>query len=157
MIYLTFKLLHILSATVLFGTGLGTAFYKWQADRSGDIAGISRANQIVVLADWVFTTPAMIIQPLTGLYMIHIAGIPLNTHWVAGAFVLYGIAGACWIPVVWLQLKMKEQSSLAHSAGTALPHRYTRYARIWFWLGIPAFIAMVMIFVLMVFKPSQLL
>lgn len=156
MIYLCIKLLHILSATVLFGTGLGTAFYKWHSDHHGDLAGIHRANQTVVLADWVFTTPAIVVQPLTGLYLLHIAGIPASTPWVFWAFVLYGIAGACWLPVVWLQLKMRDQAHEAYLSRMHLPERYFSYARIWFWLGVPAFIAMVLTFALMVIKPAQL-
>lgn len=156
MTYLILKVLHILSATILFGTGLGTAFYKWHSDRQGDLAGIARANQTVVLADWVFTTPAIIVQPLTGLYLIHLAGIGIRTDWVVATLILYTIAGACWLPVVRLQLRMKNQSAWAYSTNNPLPPRYFTYARIWFWLGVPAFIAMVMVFILMVFKPVSL-
>ena len=99
--YLLLKWMHILSATLMFGTGLGTAFYKWTTDRSGDVRSISVVMERVVLADWLFTTPTAIIQPITGLWMVHLAGWPLTQGWVAWAIGLYALAGACWLPVVW--------------------------------------------------------
>ena len=152
--YSTLKLIHILSATLLFGTGLGSAFYKWMADRSGNLPAIAHTNGIVVIADWLFTTPTVIIQPLTGIWLLNLMGIPLTQPWVIAAFILYFIAGACWLPVVWLQIRMRDISRLAVESGTALDDTYYRYARIWFWLGVPAFISMVIVYFLMVFKPA---
>lgn len=152
--YPTLKLIHILSATLLFGTGLGSAFYKWTADLSGNLPAMAHTNGIVVMADWLFTTPTVIIQPLTGIWLLHLLGIPFTQPWVIAALVLYFIAGACWLPVVWLQIRMRDMSKEAVSQGGELPQRYHRYARIWFWLGVPAFIAMVLVYFLMVFKPA---
>lgn len=152
MTYLSLKTLHILSMVVLFGTGLGSAWYKWMADRSGDIHHIARTNRHVVFADWIFTTPTIIIQPLTGITMLFIMHMPFTVSWVVWSLVLYVIAGACWLPVVWLQIKMKQISELSRDTDTALPAQYWIYARWWFYLGLPAFSAMVAIVVLMVFK-----
>jgi uncharacterized membrane protein len=117
--YLPLKLLHILSSTLLFGTGLGTAFYLWRADRSRDVAVIAEVSRNVVLADWLFTTPAVIIQPLTGLAMLHLTGIPLHTPWVAASLGLYGLIGACWLPVVWIQVRLARNAAvLLHTAAT---------------------------------------
>ncbi len=153
MIYLTLKWLHILSAIVLFGTGLGSAFYKFMTDRRGDIASIAMVNRTVVQADWLFTTPTIIIQPLTGLAMLHLLGIPLLTPWVFYSLLLYGLAGVCWLPVVWLQIQMRDLAHTAQQQHTPLPPLYHTYARIWFWLGVPAFMAMIIVIALMVFKP----
>lgn len=153
MLYLTLKWLHILSAIVLFGTGLGSAFYKFMTDRRGDVGAIAVVNRIVVLADWLFTTPAIIIQPLSGLAMLHLFNMPLSAPWVLWSFVLYFLAGACWLPVVWLQIRMRALAEAAQQQQTPLPALYWRYARIWFWLGVPAFLAMVAVVALMVFKP----
>ncbi|MBI3188586.1 MAG: DUF2269 domain-containing protein [Gammaproteobacteria bacterium] len=153
MSYLTLKYLHILSMVLLFGTGLGSAFYKWMADRSRNIEHIRITNQNVVLADWVFTTPTVIFQPISGIWMAYLANITLSTFWLTASLVLYVLAGACWLRVVWLQIRMSTLSNLAAQNHTELNDQYWRYAKMWFWLGIPAFSAMVLVVLLMVFKP----
>lgn len=154
MLYLSLKYLHILSMVLLFGTGLGSAFYKWMADRSGNLAHIAVVNRHVVLADWIFTTPTVIFQPLSGLWMVYLLGLPLATPWVALSLGLYVFAGLCWLPVVWLQIRMRNLVDAALMAQTPLPAEYWRYARVWFWLGVPAFVVMVGVVFLMVFKTS---
>lgn len=152
MTYLTLKTLHILSMVLLFGTGLGSAFYKWMADRSGNVEHIAKTNKHVVLADWVFTTPTIIFQPLSGLWMASIAGLSLTSPWIALSLLLYVIAGLCWLPVVWLQIRMKALSSEAVENNRQLPDLYWQMARWWFCLGVPAFIAIVLVVILMVVK-----
>lgn len=151
--YFVIKWLHILSSTILFGTGIGIAFFKWLADRSDDVRAIRLSNERTVLADWLFTTPAVIAQPVTGVALALLAGFPLTTGWLAMSVGGYAIAGACWLPVVWLQLKMRDLARHADDAGAPLPALYWRYARAWFWLGVPAFIALLCVFWLMVAKP----
>ena len=153
MSYTALKTLHILSMVLLFGTGLGSAFYKWMADRSGHVAHIAVTNRHVVLADWIFTTPTVIIQPLTGLWMVYEAGLPLNTPWIVVSLGLYALAGACWLPVVWLQLRLRALARQAVAAGTALPKLYWRYFAGWVLLGFPAFFAFLAVFWLMVANP----
>lgn len=152
--FLWLKWLHILSATLLFGTGLGIAFFKWSADRSGDVRAIAVVMQRVVLADWLFTTTAVIVQPLTGVWLALLAGYPLTHGWVAWSLGLYVLAGLCWLPVVWLQLRMRDMALRAAASDIALPERYHRYSRVWFWLGVPAFAALIVVFYLMVFRPA---
>ena len=148
------KWLHILSATVLFGTGIGTAFFKWMTDRSGDVRAIRVVTERVVLADWMFTAPTGILQPTTGIALAVLAGYPLFSGWVIYALLLYALAGACWLVVVWLQLRMRDLARLADDGNTPLPPQYWRYARVWFWLGVPAFCALLAVYWLMVFKPA---
>lgn len=152
MTYAALKTLHILSMVLLFGTGLGSAFYKWMADRSGNVAHIAVTNRHVVLADWIFTTPTVIWQPISGLWMVYLLGLPLMTPWVMVSLSLYALAGLCWLPVVWLQIRMQKLAEKAVADGTCLPDLYWRMARWWFLLGIPAFTAMVLVVALMVFK-----
>ena len=152
MMYAALKTLHILSMVLLFGTGLGSAFYKWMADRSGNVAHIAVTNRHVVLADWIFTTPTVIFQPLSGLWMVHLLGLPLSTPWIAATLLLFAVAGVCWLPVVWLQIRMRSLSADAVARNMPLPQRYWHMARWWFWLGVPAFTAMVLVVALMVFK-----
>jgi uncharacterized membrane protein len=152
MTYTTLKTLHLLSMVLLFGTGLGSAFYKWMADRSSNLAHIAVTNRHVVLADWWFTTPTVIFQPLSGLWMLHLLGLPLSTPWAAASLALYTLAGACWLPVVWLQIRMRDMAAAALARQDALPPQYWRLARLWFWLGVPAFTAMVLVVALMVGK-----
>lgn len=151
--YLIVKWLHILSSTFLFGTGIGSAFYMLFTSLSRDVRAIAVVSRHVVLADWIFTTSTIIIQPLTGFYMMHLAGIPLHSRWIMWSVALYFVAGACWLPVVWIQLKMRDMAQEAAAAGSELPPQYWRYLRIWTTLGIPAFFALVIIFYLMVAKP----
>jgi uncharacterized membrane protein len=152
--YFTIKWLHIVSSMLLFGTGLGTAFFKFTADLSGNLPAIAETNRRVVLADWLFTTPTVILQPLTGYWLAHLAGYPATAPWLAVSLALYLLAGACWLPVVWLQIRMRNDSAAAVAAGQALPERYRRDARAWFWLGWPAFIGMMGVLYLMTAKPS---
>ena len=153
-VYLTLKLLHILSSTVLFGTGLGTAFSMWRAHRQGDPRVVAAVARNVVLADWVFTTPAVIVQPLTGLALIHLLDYPPTAPWLLLTYVLYVIVGACWLPVVRLQLRMRALAEAAAARGEPLPDAYRRCFRLWFALGWPAFLGVVAIFALMVWKPA---
>ena len=111
-------------------------------------------TRLVVRADWWFTTPTVLLQPATGLAMVHLAGFPLSTPWIAASLVLYAVAGLCWLPVVWLQIRMRALAQQAVEADTPLPDHYWRYARWWEWLGYPAFAAMVVVFYLMAAKPG---
>ncbi|MBP6297598.1 MAG: DUF2269 domain-containing protein, partial [Acidovorax sp.] len=109
---------------------------------------------LVVRADWWFTTPTVLIQPATGLAMAYLAGWPLSTPWLAWSLALYALAGLCWLPVVWLQLRMRDMAQQAAAEGSAPPAAYRRCARWWEWLGYPAFVAMAVVFFLMVNKPT---
>lgn len=152
--YFALKYLHILSATLLFGTGLGSAFYKWRADKSGDLNTIAVTNKHVVLADWLFTTPTVVIQPLTGVLLARKQGFIFSEPWLLLSMALFLVAGLCWLVVVYLQLKMRDVSLFALNNGAELPVSYQRYARIWFWLGIPAFCSTISVYALMVAKPT---
>ncbi len=152
--YLLIKFIHVMSSTLLFGTGLGTAFHGWMAGRSRNLDATLVVNRNVVLADWIFTTPAVIVQPVTGVWLALHAGFPLTEGWLALAIVLYFFVGACWLPVVWLQLQMHKMVATAKATNTPLPDRYDRFARLWFVLGWPAFISVIAIFYLMILKPD---
>jgi uncharacterized membrane protein len=152
--YVLVKTLHIVVSTVLFGTGIGSAFYMLLASLQRDAVVAHFVVRRVVLADWLFTTPAVILQPLTGLYLVHLAGFPLTSTWLWVSIVLYFVAGACWLPVLWLQVRMRDLAAQAARDGSALPDAYRRYFRVWFALGVPAFFALVVVFYLMVAKPA---
>lgn len=152
--YLYWKWAHILSATILFGTGIGIAFFKLWGDRQGDARTQYAIMRAVVLADWIFTTPAIIAQLLSGVWLARLAGYPLYRGWVLWALCLFLIAGACWLPVVWLQIRMREQLRAALEAGTAAPPEYAVCRKTWIALGILAFSALVAVFYLMIFKPD---
>ena len=152
--YIILKVIHIISSTVLFGTGLGIAFFKWSVDRTGNVSAIRAVSEKVVLADWLFTTPAIIIQPLTGIALATKLGHPLFKGWLLYSLVLYGVAGMCWLPVVVLQIQMKRLARDADRQGVPLDERYWVRARRWYLLGIPAFASLVAVFWLMVSKPG---
>ncbi len=116
--YQIWKWLHILSSTLLFGTGLGTAFFMFFTNRSGDVRAIAVVTRYVVIADWLFTATTVVFQPLSGLMMMHLAGIPLTARWIWVSFALYFVAGACWLPVVWIQMKLR---NLAREAVRQVP------------------------------------
>jgi uncharacterized membrane protein len=151
--YLILKWLHVMSSELLFGTGLGSAFYMFFTNRTANVQAIAVVARRVVIADWLFTTPTAILQPVTGFYLIYLAGIPVSAGWVYWSVVLYVIAAACWLPVVWLQIEMAKMAEQAAACNEPLPPRFWRVHRIWTALGFPAFIAFIAIFYLMVVKP----
>jgi uncharacterized membrane protein len=151
--YLIVKWLHIVSSTLLFGTGIGSAFYMLFSSLSRDVRAIAVVSRHVVRADWLFTATTVVFQPLSGFYMIHLAGYPLTSAWIVWSIALYLVAGACWLPVVWLQMRMRDMAQASARDNMALPALYWRYLRIWTALGIPAFFALVIVFYLMTAKP----
>lgn len=153
-LYVLVKIVHIVSATILFGTGLGTAFQMWMAHRGGDVRAIAAVAHNVVLADFFFTTPAILIQPLTGIILVRMTGTPAFAPWLMAAYALYLLAGLCWLPVVRMQLRIRDLTVDAAHHGTALGTDYHRLMRWWFALGWPAFAAVIAIFWLMVAQPA---
>jgi uncharacterized membrane protein len=152
--YLWVKWLHIVSSTVLFGTGFGIAFFFVRAQRTGNVAIIASVGRDVVLADALFTAAAVIIQPASGVALALMAGYPLSSPWLLLSIAMYCLVGACWLPVVWLQIWMRDLAVGAVATSSPLPEEYKKYYRWWFVLGWPAFIGVLVIFYLMVAKPS---
>jgi uncharacterized membrane protein len=152
--YFIAKWLHILSSTLLFGTGLGSAFYMFFVSRTRDARAIAVVARYVVIADWAFTTPTIIFQPLSGYYLLQLMSVPLTSKWLVWTYVLYVVAGAAWLPVVWMQIKMRDMAAIAASQGAAMPELYWVYLRRWTALGVIAFVALVIVFYLMVAKPT---
>ncbi len=153
-LYHLLKLAHILGAAVLFGTGAGIAFFMLMAHRTSDAAAIAHTARVVVIADMVFTLSAVVVQPITGLVLAHVAGYSLTESWIVVSVALYVFVGCCWLPVLWLQKRMRDLAVEAQRDGTPLPANYHRYFRQWFILGWPAFIAMIGIFWLMITRPA---
>lgn len=152
-LYLALKLVHILGSTVLFGTGLGIAFFMVMAHRTRDSSAIAATARSVVIADALFTATAVVVQPLTGMAMAWIAGYPADLFWFRASIALYVFVGLCWLPVIWIQIKLRDLAVAAARDSAALPERYFKLFRIWFWLGWPAFAGVIAIFTLMVWKP----
>jgi uncharacterized membrane protein len=151
--YLWVKWLHIVSSTVLFGTGFGIAFFFVRAQRTGNVAIIASVGRDVVLADAVFTAAAVVIQPASGMALALMAGYPLSSPWLLLSIAIYFLVGACWLPVMWLQIWMRDFALAAATTSSPLPVEYKKYYRWWFALGWPAFIGVLVIFYLMVAKP----
>jgi len=152
--YVILKLAHVIGACVLFGTGLGIAFFMWMANRTADPAVIAGTACIVVIADTVFTATAVIAQPLTGASLAYMMAIPVQTPWMMWSVVLYVLIGACWLPVVFIQIRLRNLAAEARDTGKLLSPEYYRLFRIWFVLGWPAFAGIIIIFMLMIMKPS---
>ncbi len=152
--FLLLKTIHILSSTVLFGTGLGTAFHMWTTHLRGDVRAIAVVARNVVLADWLFTTTAGVVQAVTGFMMVRQAGYDPTASWLVAAYACYIVAGLFWLPVVRLQIKIARFAAAAALQDVPLPDAYHRAMRIWFRLGWPAFLALVVAFWLMVAKPE---
>jgi uncharacterized membrane protein len=152
--YLLLKWLHVIGATVLLGTGAGIAFFMLIANRSGDVRVIAGVTRIVVIADYVFTLSAVVAQPLTGALLARAGGYSLGEGWILLSIGLYLFTGAFWLPVVWMQSRMRDLARAAAEAGTALPDAYHRLFRWWFAFGFPAFTAVLAIFWLMIARPE---
>jgi len=153
-LYLWLKWTHIVSSTVLFGMGAGIAFFFIRAQRTGDVRIIAAVGREVVIADAIFTASAVVLQPLTGFGMALLAGYSFSAGWLRWSILIYLLIGACWIPVVGLQIRMRDLARRAVEQGAALPPAYFRCYRWWFVLGWPAFIGVLVVFFLMVAKPA---
>jgi uncharacterized membrane protein len=150
---LAFKLIHVLGSAVLFGTGAGIAFFMLMAHLTGDPAHIAKTARTVVIADALFTATAAVLQPVTGVALVYVIGYSLLDSWILLSLVLYVLVGACWLPVVWIQARLRDLAVEAATKGAPLPPRYHRLFRIWFVLGWPAFGGVIAIFILMLWKP----
>lgn len=151
--YLVIKTLHIIGSTVLFGTGMGIAFFMLRSWFTDDIHEKLFASRNTVLADNLFTLPAVIVQPLSGAWLIWQGGFDWQSQWLLVTYALYLVVGACWVPVVWIQIELRRMVRVGHEEGTPLPERYDKLFRIWFLLGWPAFSGLVVVFFMMVAKP----
>ena len=153
MAYFLFKFLHVLGAVTILGTGSGIAFFMLMAHRSGEAAYIARTAGVVVLADMLFTLTAVMLQPITGGVLMWLAARSLNEGWLAASLALYVVAGLFWVPVVFMQIEMRDLARAAAEKATALPPRYFALFRRWFAFGIPGFGAVMIVLWLMIAKP----
>ncbi len=153
-IYDFIKTIHIISATILLGTGLGIAFFMFCSRFTPNLHEKFYAIRTTVLADYIFTAPAVIAQPLTGAWLVAHAGLGWTDTWLLATYALYIIAGLCWLPVVWIQIRLKQILKTCLDRGIPLPPEYHKLFRLWFILGWPAFIGLIAIFFLMVIKPT---
>jgi uncharacterized membrane protein len=151
--YLLLKTLHILSSAVLFGAGLGSAYYALRAWRSGELLVIASTFRHLVTADWLFVVSAALLLPISGLALAYVAGWPLNQLWLLWSMGLFVLAGLCWLPVLWLQMQVRDMAVQALATGTPIPALAHRYMRFWFAFSWPAFMAVIAIFWLMAAKP----
>ena len=152
--YFVAKWLHILFSTLLFGTGIGTAFYLFFISRTRNVAAIAVVTRFVVIADWWFTATTIVLQPLTGVWLARLMGYPMDRGWLLWSIVMLGLATACWLPVLWLQVRMRDIAADAAARGTELPPRYWRLLHAWTALGVPALLLFLGIFYLMVARPG---
>ena len=152
--YFVLKYLHVVGATVLLGTGAGIAFFMFMANRTGDTVAIAATARIVVIADYLFTATAVLAQPVTGLLLARHVGYELTEGWIVLSLFLYVLTGVFWLPVVWMQARLRDLASGAAASGTPLPMRYHRLYRLWFAFGFPAFAAVLAIFWLMIARPE---
>lgn len=145
--------LHVGGATVLLGTGAGIAFFMLMAHRTRSAALIAHTASVVVIADAIFTATAVILQPVTGIFLAWAAGWALGESWIVLSLVLYVVTGAFWLPVVWIQMRLRDLARAAHADNAPLPEPYFRLFRIWFACGIPAFLSVLIILWLMIARP----
>lgn len=148
------RFLHVIGATVLLGTGAGIAFFMVMSNRSRDPGLIAHVAGIVVLVDTIFTATAAIFQPVTGYLLARAVGWPVLSGWVAWSLALYVFVGLFWLPVVWMQIRLRNMARTAAAKGLPLPDSYHRLYRWWFAFGVPAFTAVLGIFWLMLTRPS---
>ena len=153
-LYFALKYLHIIGASVLLGTGAGIAFFMLLAHRTGDARVVAGVARIVVIADFLFTATAVVLQPITGVALVWNVGYGWSDHWIVLSIILYLVTGAFWLPVVWMQIRMRDMAQTAATANAPMPARYWTYLRLWVALGCVAFSALVLVFFLMVAKPA---
>lgn len=144
------KYLHVLSSTLLFGTGIGTAFYLFFISRTRDARVVAVVARHVVAADWIFTATTIVFQPASGIWLAHRMGLSLATPWLYWSIVAFLFATACWLPVVRLQMRLRDIAVEAAEAGRELPPDYARHLGTWTALGVPALVSFLAIFYMMV-------
>ena len=154
MAYFILKYLHVVGASVLLGTGAGIAFFMLCAHLAGHPGVVAGVARIVVLADFLFTATAVVVQPITGVLLARNVGYSLWDSWILLSILLYLFTGAFWIPVVFMQMRMRDLAVAAAAAGTPLPPAYHRLFWTWFAFGFPAFAAVAAIFWLMIARPT---
>jgi uncharacterized membrane protein len=152
-LYFLVKYLHVLGAIMILGTGTGIAFFMLMAHRSREAAFIARTAGVVVIADALFTLSAVILQPVTGGVLMALSSTDIGERWLATSLVLYAVAGAFWVPVVFMQIEMRNLARAAAENGTPLPPRYHALFRRWVLFGIPGFGSVMIILYLMIAKP----
>jgi uncharacterized membrane protein len=155
MLYFILKYLHIVGAAVLLGTGAGIAFFMLVAHLGGKPPVIAAVARIVVIADFIFTATAVVVQPITGSLLVWHVGYSFWDGWIIWSIALYVLTGALWLPVVWMQMRLRDLAANAAAGGTPLPTEYHRIFWLWFAFGIPAFIAVAAILWLMITKPQM--
>ncbi len=149
-----FKLIHFIGAAVLFGTGIGIAFFMLMAHRTGHAGVIAVTARFVVIANFIFIATAVVVQPLSGWALVDTIGLSwFDEPWLLWSLELYVLVGLCWLPVVFIQMRMRDLAQEAAVKAQPLPPQYYRLFRIWFWLGWPAFLGVLGIFVLMIWQP----
>lgn len=151
---LVLRWLHVIGACVLLGTGAGIAFFMVMAHRTGSAMLIAHTARVVVIADWIFTASAVVIQPITGALLVEAVGWSWSEGWLVLSLALYVVTGCFWIPVVWMQAKMRDLAQAAAEAENPLPPLYYQLYRAWFICGFPAFFAVLAIIWLMRAQPS---
>lgn len=154
--YLLLKLVHIICAVVVAGTGAGIAFFMFMANRSDNVEAIAVTTRLVVLADWLFTMPAVVLQFVTGVLLMMRMGYSFHSAWFIWVISLYAFIGACWIPVLFIQYRLRRLAVSSLAAGV-LDDQFRWLMRVWTVLGVFAFSAILVIFWLMVFKPFPIM
>ena len=156
MLYFALKYLHVIGASVLLGTGAGIAFFMLLAHRTGDARVIAGVARIVVIADFLFTATAVVLQPITGVALVRHVGYGFGERWIVLSIVLYLVTGAFWLPVVWMQARMRDLAADGGRRRQAAAAAYHRLFRWWFAFGFPAFGAVAAIFWLMIARPPEI-
>jgi uncharacterized membrane protein len=151
---LALRYVHIIGSAALLGTGAGIAFFMLMAHRTDDPAIVAAVARIVVVADLVFTATAVVVQPVSGVLLAWRLGYSLGEKWIVASLLLYVITGLFWLPVVWMQARMRDLATAAVASGSPLPAAYHRLYRTWFAFGFPAFAAVLIIFWLMIARPA---
>jgi uncharacterized membrane protein len=157
MLYFVLKFAHVIGAAVLLGTGAGIAFFMLMAHRDGRPQVVAGVARIVIIADFLFTATAVVAQPVTGVWLALHVGYPLTEGWILVSVFLYLLTGAFWLPVVWMQMRMRDLAAAAARDAAPLPADYHRLFQLWFAFGFPAFAAVMAIFWLMIQRPSFVL
>ena len=153
-LYSAIKLVHVLSAALLIGVGAGTAFFLWYTHRSGEIGAIRIATRAALLVEWWIIVPTVVLQPLTGFWMLDVDGQALQQPWTVAALLLFSVAGVVWVPAVALKIRMHNFARAAAERRLPLPPEFHRWMHWWLALWWTIFLLTLAILALMVFRPS---
>ncbi|MDQ0115862.1 DUF2269 family protein [Paenibacillus harenae] len=145
--------LHLLGVLLMAGNIITAAFWKIRADLAGNPIVIHQAAKNVMIADYAFTIPGLVMIIVSGGAMASESGVTwTGINWLTLSLILLSVTGIIWLAIlIPLQRKMIRSSADGIKTGT-ISAEYRRASRQWAIYGVAATLLPIIILYLMVMK-----